>query len=73
MLNSEEHLRSTVTQNRLAEEHRQHSIHQRAEEALETMQEGDLDQAMRETVTQERQHKEQRQETAHMRAARDES
>lgn len=67
-VNLEDKLRTTATQNRLDDEHRQQTVHRRAEDALETMSEGDLDQAVRETVTQDRQHEEHRQDAVHMRA-----
>lgn len=67
-LNLEEQLRDTAIHQRQVEEHRQQTLHRRAEDALGTMQDGDLDEAARETITQERQHEEHRQETAHMRA-----
>jgi len=65
----EEQLRESTTQQRLTEEHRDRTVHRRAEDALDTMQAEDLDQATREAVTQERHAEEQRQEKAHMRTA----
>lgn len=68
-VNLEEQLREATTQQRLDEEHRNQTVHRRAEDALETMPADDLDQATREALTQERQHEEQQQEKVHMRAA----
>lgn len=67
-VNLEEQLRETTTEQRQAETHQQETAHRRAEDALETMQSGDLDQAAREAVTHDRQQEEQRQEKAHLRA-----